>query len=104
MAFSYNGVHAEALKNARSWNRKNPWPPLVLWWVDAGHVPHWVEAVPRLERLHDHGPGPGAFTFKQPYGPDGSPTVIDRVRARATAVENEAGQRELMARVAALPV
>ena len=36
MAFAYTGVHAEALKNARNWNRKNEWPPLVLWWVEAG--------------------------------------------------------------------
>jgi hypothetical protein len=35
MAFSYAGVHAEALKNARNWNTRNDWPPLVLWWIEA---------------------------------------------------------------------
>ena len=41
MAFTYNGVHAEALKNARNWNVKQTWPPLVLWWVSAFHRPDW---------------------------------------------------------------
>jgi hypothetical protein len=34
MAFAYAGVHAEALKNARNWNQKGDWPPLVLWWLE----------------------------------------------------------------------
>jgi hypothetical protein len=43
MAFAYAGVHAEALKNARNWNLKGDWPPLVLWWLDAGQRADWQE-------------------------------------------------------------
>ena len=104
MAFSYNGVHADALKNARNWNQKTYWPKLVLWWVEAGHVPQWSDAVPRLEQLHDQGPGPEAFSFKQPYGAEGSPVLIDRERVKSLVAANEAGQQDLLARIASLPV
>ncbi|MDO9417904.1 DUF3291 domain-containing protein [Pararhizobium sp.] len=104
MAFAYNGVHADALKHRRAWNLENSWPPLVLWWVDARHRPVWAEAAPKLEQLHDHGAGPSAFTFKQPYGPDGEPYVIDRARVRELALANEDGQRELLAEVLKLKV
>lgn len=104
MAFSYNGVHADALKNARNWNRKNHWPTLVLWWVEAGHVPEWSEAAPRLEQLHDHGPGPEAFSFKQPYAADGSQALIDRARVKSLVLANEPGQQDLLAQIATLPL
>ncbi|NLR99006.1 DUF3291 domain-containing protein [Rhizobium sp. P38BS-XIX] len=104
MAFSYSGVHADALKHARHWNVRQVWPPLVLWWVDAGLVPKWKDGVERLERLHDHGPGAAAFTFKQPYRPNGEPAEIDRSRVKQIAAFNTAGQRELMAHVLTLKV
>jgi hypothetical protein len=62
MGFSYSGVHADALKHARTWQVERRWPALVLWWAD--RRPDWTEAVERFERLHDHGPGPTAFHFK----------------------------------------
>ena len=104
MAFSYSGVHAEALKNARNWNTRNAWPPLVLWWVEAGRRPDWQSAASKLEFLHDHGPGPEAFTFKQPYGPDGLPAEIDRSRVRELTEKNLAGQSELLAQLKDIPV
>ncbi len=104
MAFSYAGVHAEALKNARNWNTRNEWPPLVLWWVEAGRRPDWEKAAERLEWLHDHGPGPDAFTFKQPYGPDGKPTSVDRARVKALMEANAPGQSKLLERLKAIAV
>ncbi|MBB3915629.1 DUF3291 domain-containing protein [Rhizobium fabae] len=102
MAFTYNGVHAEALKNARNWNVKQTWPPLVLWWVSAHHRPEWQDGVERLEYLADHGSSPYAFTFKQPYGPDGTETAIDRDRVKELAARNAEAQKDLLAYVQAL--
>jgi len=104
MAFTYNGVHAEALKHARNWNVKPTWPPLVLWWVSAYHRPDWQEGVERLEYLADHGPSAFAFTFKQPYGPDGAETVIDRDRVKEFAARNAETQKDLFAYVQTLKV
>jgi len=104
MAFSYAGVHAEALRNARAWNTKNHWPPLVLWWLEAGRLPDWATGAKKLERLHDEGPGPAAFTFKQPFDPDGEPIGIDRVRVKELIEANAAGQQQLLAELATMPV
>ncbi|GAB5460715.1 DUF3291 domain-containing protein [Hoeflea alexandrii] len=104
MAFSYAGVHAEALKNARNWNTRNDWPPLVLWWLEAGRRPDWEQAAERLEWLHDHGAGPRAFTFKQAYGPDGAPLEIDRDRVKALIEANAPGQSDLLEQLKHLPV
>jgi len=104
MAFSYAGVHAEALKNARNWNTKNDWPPLVLWWIEAGQRPDWTSAAAKLELLHDHGPSPQGFSFKQPYGPDGDPVQIDRARVKALVKANAPGQSDLLAQLKDIPV
>jgi len=90
MAAAYFGIHGEALSHGREWFRKPQWPPYVLWWVDAGHRPTWQEAVVRHQRLHDHGPSPAAFNFKQPFDADGHEASIDRARVKALAARNAA--------------
>ncbi len=102
MAFSYSGVHADALKHARTWQVEKRWPALVLWWTD--NRPDWTEAVARFERLHDHGPGPEAFNFKDPYGPDGERISIDRARVRELAALNGERHRKLLAHVLSVKV
>jgi hypothetical protein len=97
MAFTYSGVHADALKHARDWQVEKRWPALVLWWTKGR--PDWREAVERFELLHDHGPGPFAFHFKDPYGPDGEKTSIDRARVRELAARNAERNREMLAHV-----
>ncbi len=104
MAFSYNGVHADALKHARNWNVKPSWPPLVLWWVGPHHRPDWSEAVERLEYLADNGPSARAFTFKQPFDAAGAEIGIDRERVKALATENAETQRDLLDHVLTLKV
>jgi hypothetical protein len=42
-----------------------------LWWVPAGHRPSVAEAEARLLALRTHGPGPAAFTLRQPFLPPG---------------------------------
>lgn len=78
MAFSYSGIHAEALRHARAWFAERRWPGYVCWWTR--ERPIWRDGARRLERLHDEGASPDAFTFKRPFAPDGEPTVIDRER------------------------
>ncbi|MDR6900980.1 DUF3291 domain-containing protein [Rhizobium miluonense] len=104
MAFTYSGVHADALKHGRHWNVRQSWPPLVLWWVEAGAVPWWQDGVERLEHLHDYGAGPRAFSFKQPYGSDGQPLEIDRSRIKEIVALNAATQGELLAHVLTLKI
>lgn len=102
MAFTYSGVHADALKNAPNWNRRQAWPALALWWIKEGARPVWADGVERLEYLADNGPTPRAFTFKAPYYPDGNPITVDRDRMKALAGRNAGGQEDLLAVVKAL--
>ncbi|WP_430439893.1 DUF3291 domain-containing protein [Shinella sp.] len=97
MAFSYNGVHADALKHARNWNQRQAWPALVLWWVAEGDRPVWADGAERLEHLADHGPTPRSFTFKTSFCPDGKAIGIDREGVKAIAARNAAGQEDLLA-------
>jgi hypothetical protein len=99
MAFTYDGVHADALKHARNWNQKQAWPALVLWWVKEGARPVWADGAERLEHLADHGPAHRAFTFKKPFCPDGEPVIIDRDRVKAIGARNALGQQDLLAAV-----
>lgn len=85
MAFSYFGLHAEALAHGRAWFQKPEWPPYVAWWVDGDHVPDWTEAVERHEHLHDHGSTDFAFNFKQPFDASGRKTKIDLQKVKAAA-------------------
>lgn len=96
MAFTYSGVHADALKHARNWNQRQTWPALVLWWVQEGMQPVWAEGAERLEFLHDNGPTARAFTFKAPFCPDGQAVVIDREHVKAIACRNATGQQDLL--------
>ena len=102
MAFTYSGVHADALKHAKDWSVERRWPALVLWWTE--RRPGWAEAVQRFERLHDQGPGPDAFTFKEPYGPDGERIAIDRTRVRELAALNAERHKDLLAHVLSVGV
>jgi hypothetical protein len=97
MAFTYNGVHADALKHARNWNQRQAWPSLVLWWVLEGMQPVWADGAERLEHLHDYGATPRAFTFKAAFCPEGHPFAVDRESVRAKAQRNAPGQEDLLA-------
>lgn len=82
MAFSYFGLHAEALAHGREWFRKPAWPPYALWWVDGAARPDWREAVTRHAHLHEHGPTAYAFNFKHPFDAAGQPADIDRDKVK----------------------
>ena len=97
-AFTYSGLHGEALRRRLDWFLKPQWPGYAVWWVADDHVPDWSDASRRLERLHDHGPGPDAFDFRAPFGPDGSATAIDRDAVREIAARAAPGPRDPAAR------
>jgi hypothetical protein len=72
--FTYRSDHLELLRHRREWFVRMTEPFMVLWWVPAGHVPSVEEALGRLARLREKGPGAEAFTFREPYDPVGLAT------------------------------
>jgi heme-degrading monooxygenase HmoA len=70
-AFVYRSTHAAVMRRRREWFERFERVYVALWWVPAGHRPSVVEAVERLAHLERHGPTPFAFSFAQPFGPDG---------------------------------
>lgn len=63
-----NEEHVAIMRRRREWFEKTK-IHLVLWWVEAGHIPTLDEARDRLEMLIADGPSARAFTFRQPYPP-----------------------------------
>ena len=79
-AFTYSGLHAEAVKLGRAWFDKGPWPPYVIWWIAEDHRPDWAEAVARHHGLADNGATPAAFDLGTAFGPDGASTRLSPAR------------------------
>jgi Domain of unknown function (DUF3291) len=72
--FTYRlGPHLDAMRRRREWFHKMVEHHLVLWWIPAGHLPGIDEALDRLDLLRRRGPGPLAFTFREPYDPPALP-------------------------------
>jgi hypothetical protein len=66
--YTYRSSHLEMLRRRREWfshEGLDQW--LVLWWIPVGHVPTVDEARERLAVLRRVGPGPSAFTLRQPF-------------------------------------
>ena len=82
IAFSYFGLHAEALSHGREWFRKPEWPPYAAWWIEDGKFPSWAEAVERHGSLHDHGSWPFAFTFKWAFDDAGGVASFDSKKVK----------------------
>jgi hypothetical protein len=83
MAFTYSGIHGEAVKLGHTWFRRGDWPPLVMWWVEDGKRPNWSEAVARFERLYCDGPTPDGFSMKRLFGSDGRAMSLDTSKLKA---------------------
>jgi hypothetical protein len=62
-----NGPHLDFMRRRREWFQRMDEQHLVLWWVPAGHIPSLDEALARLDQLQAEGPGPLAFTFREPF-------------------------------------
>lgn len=70
-SYVYRSDHAEVMRHRREWFERFDRVYMALWWVPAGHRPPVTEAVARLAHLEKHGPTAHAFSFTEPYGPDG---------------------------------
>jgi hypothetical protein len=62
-----NRAHLDVLKRRREWFEEMAELFVVLWWVDAGHIPTIPEAEERLTLLRAIGPSPDAFTFRRHF-------------------------------------
>jgi len=65
--YVYKSAHAEVMKQRRQWFEKFAGGYMVLWWVEAGHLPTILEAKARLDYLNEYGPSATAFTFSSLY-------------------------------------
>jgi len=63
-AYVYRSNHVSAVQKRAEWFERSSKSPLVLWWVESGHIPTEAEAEQRLEMLWQNGPSPEAFTFR----------------------------------------
>ena len=68
-AYVYKSAHTAVMRRRREWFEQFESAYVVLWWVEAGHIPTVGEAKERLQHLDAHGPTAEAFTFKQPFAP-----------------------------------
>lgn len=64
-AYAYQSNHIEAVRQRMKWFERASRSPLVLWWIDAGHIPTVYEAKARFDKLWQDGPSAEAFTFRQ---------------------------------------
>ncbi|MFK0191990.1 DUF3291 domain-containing protein [Kitasatospora sp. NPDC090308] len=66
-AYVYRSDHLRVLARRREWFRRPTGAHQAMWWVPAGHRPSAAEAMARIALIRDHGPGPEAFTFREPH-------------------------------------
>jgi hypothetical protein len=65
--FTYHSDHLRVMSRRREWFHRMAEAHQALWWIPAGHRPTVAEAMERVALLREHGPGPQAFTFRDPY-------------------------------------
>jgi uncharacterized protein DUF3291 len=76
-SFVFSSHHTGVMRQRREWFERFPKAYVALWWISAGHRPTVAEAVARLEHLQAHGPTPHAFSFREPFDPEGRPLERD---------------------------
>jgi len=67
--FVWNTVHRRFMKARHSWFKPAAAPFLVMWWLPAGTVPDFADALARLERLRHDGPSEAGFGWANLDGP-----------------------------------
>jgi hypothetical protein len=63
--FVWRTLHQRFYVRRREWFEPVEGPPLVLWWIPAGHRPLLAEGVERLDHLRAKGPSDCAFGWEQ---------------------------------------
>jgi len=84
--YVYRSTHSELLRQRREWFVTMSTPILVLWWIEAGHIPDVAEAKQKLEYLEKHGPTLLAFTFKQRFSVEEMLAYRDKIVSAGKAV------------------
>lgn len=64
-AFTYSSPHVQIFRRRAEWFEAHDGPSLVLWWIEAGHIPTVEEADARLQHLASKGQDDYAFTFRR---------------------------------------
>ncbi len=67
--YVYRSPHADYIKKRKDWFSRMSQPFMVMWWVEAGHIPTVSEAKDHLEHLRAHGESDYAFTFLRAFPP-----------------------------------
>lgn len=65
--YVYSGDHLEIFRRKEEFQLKIDRPKVVMWWLPTDQLPTPEDSVHRLDYLHQHGPTPYAFTFKQRF-------------------------------------
>lgn len=78
-AYVYRSDHAAVMTRRREWFERFESVYVALWWVPAGRRPTVAEAVERLAELEKKGSTASAFSFAEPFGPDGLPVPREGV-------------------------
>jgi hypothetical protein len=81
--FVFRSSHRDVMVRRREWFERMAEAYLALWWVPEGHLPTVEEGQMRLERLRAGGPGPDAFTFRQPFPSQGGGMATEVVDGRS---------------------
>lgn len=68
--YVYKSAHLDYLRRRRDWFLPHKHShSLVMWWIPSGRNPTLIQGIARLSLLRADGPGPEAFTFRQPFPP-----------------------------------
>ena len=59
--FAWNTVHRRFMKNRHKWFLPSSAPFLVIWWLPAGTIPTFADALSRLHTLRGEGPSMAGF-------------------------------------------
>jgi hypothetical protein len=67
--FVRSEIHLDVMKRRKQWFESSDEASMVLWWVQAGHLPAVAEAQAKLEHLRTHGSSARAFSFRDSFPP-----------------------------------
>lgn len=75
--YVYRSLHAEVMRERKTWFERFGDVYVALWWIPQGHVPTIAEAKERLHYLQLHGPTEFAFSFAKLFPAPGTQAVGD---------------------------
>ena len=80
VAYSYHGIHAQALKRRDEWFPKISLPNHAIWWIDNEHQPTWAEAAAQYDRIVNNGTSAEAFNMKDLYDANGESVKLNQTK------------------------